>query len=702
MKLVRLFVFAALLLFMTISAWAYDFEVDGICYNVISSTDVEVTSGGIYLGHIAIPASVNYNEINYSVIKIGKRAFYLEYDLTSVLIPNSVTIIENSAFYGCSGLTSIDIPNSVTSIGVGAFSYCSRLLSITIPDSVTHLGNYVLNNCGGLNSIIVDSGNPVYDSRNNCNAIIEKETNKMIAGCNATVIPNSVRCIGNGIFSSCVGLVSITIPNSVMIIEDCAFSNCSGLSSITIPNSVNSIGDCVFSGCSGLSSIIVATNNPVYDSRNNCNAIIETETNKMIAGCNMTIIPNSVTNIGDGVFVDCTGLSSVIIPNSVTTIGNDAFRGCSELISVSIPNSVTSIGSWAFAWCYKLASFSNSNSLTNIGDGAFYECSEMTSIDIPDSVTSIGFSAFYGCSRLTSINIPNSLSSIERTTFSHCSGLTLISIPNSVTSIEYGAFSYCSGISSICLPVSVTSVAPSTFAFCSELTTVTLGKHMTHVGENAFYGCDGLVSLIVMVPTPPTIENNSFPNTSNITLNIPCNSLESYQSDEYWSCFTNIIENISLFNLEVLSSDESLGSVLVTSRPDCVNKVATVVAEPIGDHPFLNWTANGQVVSTANPYTFVVEGDIELVANFYGTGVNEETEQKVTVSPNPTKGFVNIECENMKDIAICSLDGRVVKTYSELNTNAFTLDMTGLSKGIYILHIKLMNETIINKKIIKE
>ena len=263
-----------------------------------------------------------------SVTGIGKGAFCDCSGLTSVTIPNSVTSIGDDAFYGCSGLTSITIPNSVTSIGDYAFRDCSNLTSITIPNSVTGIGDYAFAFCSGLTSIIVEQGNEKYDSRDNCNAIIEKESNALIAGCNKTVIPNSVTGIGVGAFCGCSGLASITIPNSVTSIGEYAFDSCSGLTSITIPNSVASIGDGPLIFCSGLTSIIVEQGNKKYDSRNNCNAIIEKESNALIAGCKKTVIPNSVTSIGVGAFCGCSGLTSITIPNSVTSIGEYAFENC--------------------------------------------------------------------------------------------------------------------------------------------------------------------------------------------------------------------------------------------------------------------------------------------------------------------------------------------------------------------------------------
>ena len=190
----------------------------------------------------------------------------------------------------------------------------------------------------------------------------------------------------------------------VFKIDSFAFDGYRGLTSLTIPNSVTSIGNNAFEGCSGLTSIRVGEGNPNYDSRNNCNAIIDKSTNTLVVGCSKTIIPNSVTSIGKSAFYECSSLTSMNIPNSVTSIGDGAFQECSGLTSLSIPNSVTSIGKSAFMNCSGLTSLSIPNSVTSIGDDAFLNCSGLTSLTIPNSVTSIGVYAFYGCSGLTSIH----------------------------------------------------------------------------------------------------------------------------------------------------------------------------------------------------------------------------------------------------------------------------------------------------------
>lgn len=169
-----------------------------------------------------------------SVTSIGSNAFINCAGLTSVTIPNSVTSIGRNAFTASTSLTRVTIPSSVTSIGNDAFTYCTSLTRVTIPSSVTSIGSGAFSGCNGLVTITVDSSNSTYDSRNNCNAIIETATNTLIAGCKNTVIPNNVTSIGVSAFSSYSSLTSVTIPSSVTSIGDGAFSICTSLTSITV------------------------------------------------------------------------------------------------------------------------------------------------------------------------------------------------------------------------------------------------------------------------------------------------------------------------------------------------------------------------------------------------------------------------------------------------------------------------------------
>ena len=567
-----------LALVATTTLWAHDFEVNGIYYNILTdkTNEVAVTYRGSsydryydeYMGSVTIPSTVTYNGTTYSVTSIGNYAFAWCSSLTSVTIGNSVTSIGEYAFEGCSGLTSITIPNSVTSIGSSAFSGCKGLTSITIPNSVTSIGSSVFYGCSGLTSIVVEEGNTVYDSRDNCNAIIKTATNTLIIGCQNTTIPNSVTSIGERAFYECSSLTSITIPNSVTSIGNYAFAWCSSLTSVTIGNSVTSIGEYAFEGCSGLTSVTIG---------NSVTSIGESAFHYCSSLTTITI-PNSVTSLGSSAFYNCSSLTSITIPNSVTSIGSSAFYNCSSLTTITIPNSVTSIGSTAFYNCSSLTSpvynahcfaymptsysgaYTIPEGIKQIAGYAFYNCSSLTSITIPNSVTSIGGSAFSGCSSLTSITIPNSVTSIGSSAFYGCvfvldnfinnsslnaeennyweatiankeiDGLLIkndtvidcrpavvyVTIPNSVTSIGDYAFRDCRSLTSITIPNSVTSIGIGAFYDCSSLTSITIPNSVTSIGIGAFYNCSGLTS--ITIPNSVTsIGSSAFYGCSGLT-----------------------------------------------------------------------------------------------------------------------------------------------------------------------------------------
>ena len=685
-----------LALVATTTLWAHDFEVNGIFYKFLEGNDVEVTykssyNNYKYLGAVTIPETVTYNGTTYSVTSIGDRTFEYCFSLTSVTIPNSVTSIGEEAFYRCSSLTSIvvksgnttydsrencnaiietatntliagcqntiipssvtsigsrafydcdsltsiTIPNSVTSIGDrafegtgiyddesnwennvfyidnylikakkkisgsytvkentrsiadGAFSGCKSLTSVTIPNSVTNIGDGAFSGCKSLTSITIPSsvtsiGDRTFDYCFSLTSVtipnsvtsIGEEAFEGCSSLTSITIPNSVTSIGEEAFQYCSSLTSITLPNSVTSIGDKAFHYCRSLTSVTIPNGVTSIGSSAFSYCDSLKSIVVKSGNTTYDSRENCNAIIETATNTLIAGCQNTIIPSSVTSIGEEAFHYCRSLTSITIPSSVTSIRSRAFYDCDSLTSITIPNSVTSIGYRAFHGCESLTSVTIGNSVTSIGSSAFSYCDSLTSITIPNSVTSIGSNAFFKCSSLTSVIIGNSVTSIGDKAFYDCSSLTSVTIPNSVTSIGDGAFSYCWSLTSVTIPNSVTSIgdgafkgtgiyddesnwennvfyidnylikakkkisgsyivkentrsiADYAFSGCESITSVTIPSSVTSIGDKAFSGCESLTS--ITIPSSVTsIGDAVF--TSNLTsVVITAESIEEY------------------------------------------------------------------------------------------------------------------------------------------------------------------------------
>ncbi len=291
-----------------------------------------LTSVNIPDGVISIDFSdcnnLTFVNIPNSITSIENGDFRDCSSLTSITIPESVTRIEEHAFENCRSLTSVNIPDNVTEIGNYAFWRCNSLTSVILGNGVTSIGYYAFYDCNKLNSIIVKEGNPVFDSRDGCNAIISTSNNELFLGCSSTIIPESVTSIGSN-----------------------AFHSCSELSSIIIPKNVTSIGYNPFEGCTGLTSIVVEEDNPFYDSRDNCNAIISTSRNELIAGCSSTIIPEDVTSIGNNAFYGCSDLTSITIPENMTSIGYGAFSGCTGLKNLVIPKNIKSIGSDAFRDC---------------------------------------------------------------------------------------------------------------------------------------------------------------------------------------------------------------------------------------------------------------------------------------------------------------------------------------------------------------
>ena len=372
-KQTTIFLLTMLMSLVGAKTFAHDIAVnndDGVTIYYVwtnENTELAVSYQGLswngvneYSGEVVIPESVIYEGNTYNVTSIDNYAFALCSGLTSVTIPNSVTSIGVYAFAMCSGLTSITIPHSVTSIYNGAFQNCIGLTSITFGYGLTFIGQEVFMGCIGLNNITIPNTLTFISNGAFCDC----------SGLTTVTIPETVTKIGYSAFSGC-GLTSLTIPSSVTEIGDWAFCYCNDLTSLTIPSSVTSIGNGAFSSCSGLTSITVETGNPNYDSRENCNAIIETSTNKLLNGCNNTVIPNSVTEIGIYAFSDCNDMTSITIPNSVTEIGDGAFYGCMGLASITIPNSVTKISAYAFSECYALTTVIIGSGVTEIGDGAF-------------------------------------------------------------------------------------------------------------------------------------------------------------------------------------------------------------------------------------------------------------------------------------------------------------------------------------------
>lgn len=290
---------------------------------IIKKTASSITTRFIPTTEIVIPQAIKYDKYEYDVIGIGKYAFSESVGFETVIIPETVRYIDICAFSD-SSLCHLTIPDSVTNIGRHAFCDCTRLTDIRLP---SHLKSLEL-------------------------------------------------CT----FKDCSKLSSISIPEDVETIDESVFAGCENLNSITIPQNVKTIKGGMFNEY--IDTIVVDERNEYFDSRNNCNAVIDTITHTLIVGSNQTVIPENVKCIGNDVFQRNRTLESIVIPNGVLKINKQAFFDCWELKSVVISDSVLLIDDEAFAYCDKLTSVTLGRNILKIGKSAFYNVSYYTNDDV--------------------------------------------------------------------------------------------------------------------------------------------------------------------------------------------------------------------------------------------------------------------------------------------------------------------------------
>ncbi len=486
---------------------------------------------------------------------------------TEIIIPSAIdgyrtTIIGEFAFAKPNNITSIVMPNSVTKVEWCAFNNCTKLLSVTFGASVQYMGDDLFSGCENLKTITVDSKNEKYHSKNNC--LIETAKKTLVVGGNSSIIPTdgSVTRIGDFAFDGRKTLTNITIPNGVVTIGRYAFGSCQGLTSITMPDSVTTLLRHAFYNCTNLSGVTFS---------NSLRDVIGEGAFMDCHSLESVTLPDSLINVGEYMFYRCTKLSNVTLGNSVQHIGNFAFYECNNLSTISIPDSLESIGFSVFDTCtnldynvyenayylgnttnpyvvlMKVVSTDNTSYTIHedtkiIHECAFQYCENLVSITIPGNVRCIGTSAFSFCSNLLTVSLTEGLISIGDSTFYNCGNLENFLIPSSVINVGSTAFYGCdkliendngilyidkwvvgynisynspttvtlrsgtagiggnafleySRLKSIAIPSSVKSISNGAFQGCRSLTDITIPSNVKNIGDGAFQGCSSLTNI---------------------------------------------------------------------------------------------------------------------------------------------------------------------------------------------------------------
>ena len=296
-------------------------------------------------GDMVIPATITHNDTVYTVTRIDFSAFYECSEITSVVLPNTLTFIGQRSFLSCHGLTGeIVIPDSVTIIGTNAFFYCNNITSVVFGNNLSEIRSYSFAQCYSLEHIsnFPESLTKLADGAfDRCGSLRD-----------SIVIPPLVTTIGERAFAGCQ-IPSVVISEGVTTIKRGAFSYCP-IGALHVPSTLvsispenNAYGEGAFHNCTKLQSITVDEANPVYDSRNDCNALIETATNTLLKGCKNTVIPNGIAIIGHNAFLSINELNAITIPNSVERLETNAFAGCNSLTTITLPSNISYIGASA-------------------------------------------------------------------------------------------------------------------------------------------------------------------------------------------------------------------------------------------------------------------------------------------------------------------------------------------------------------------
>lgn len=494
---------------------------------------------------------------------IGERAFYMCDELTTVVFGTALAEIGNEAFGNCSEITSYTFPETLKAIGDKAFWYNSVSLTETfIPASVETMGAQAFYGCGKVTDIYCEAESIPEgwntDWLGNCGASVhwgstdksaegfvfelnEDETSYIITEYNGTSadvkIPYyyeglNVTEIGDNAFYMNEAVETVILTEIITAIGDNAFMGCENLTEISIPASVTSIGTNPFSYCPSMTKLTVASDNKVYHSYKN--TIIDTEAKKLISGINggdiasdgsvtaiaeyafrgqsaiiQLFVPETVTEIGDYAFSDCTSLTMSSIYNPDAVIGTNLYDGCSSLSSVGLPQNIVKIPDYTFKDCSSLSAYNPPSKVEEFGEGAFYGCSSLLAGGFlyNSPLTTIGDYAFYGCTSFTSFTLDVNVSSIGIGAFAYCTSLEkFVNYENESFYIDGNCLiekstgrlvAGCNYSTAFADPDAIKEIADQAFIGMTDIIEFVIPETVTYIGESAFWGCEGLTSIFI-------------------------------------------------------------------------------------------------------------------------------------------------------------------------------------------------------------
>ena len=566
---------------------------DNVTYKA-SYNEASVVSSPKANGEVTILDKITFDKRELKVTSISDKAFKGNENITEITLPNTIETIGDNAFLMCKNLKKVNIPKSVKKIGsqafrqtaieaeasglmyvddwlvgcgfiekdspqgdgkkvvlmmepmgsvevkegttgiaLGAFDYCEQITSLVIPASVNKICFPIIRGCKSITAIAVHQDNTTFDSRNNCNSIIDSKKDYLMAGCQTTAIPNGVVGIAEKAFDTCTGLTTIVLPSTIKSIGNLAFNNCVNLKDFNIPETVTEVHNATFATTGWFKAQaagLVCKDGWLFGWKG------QKPSGKMV-------VPSGTRHIASNAFVKCSELKEVVFPEGLKSIGSYAFWGCTNMKKVNIPASVENVSINSFyntAWYAKLSDgavyldgwllgwkgekpkkkLTIKDGTKHIGNDVLIRSLELTSVVIPPTITTIGDFAFYYCVNLESVVIPEGVKKLGRGCFMGCKKISNLNIPASVTNIGwdwtigtawYGAQPnnealYLDGwllgwkgnrdeVNKMEIKSETKGVAEQAMMQASNLTTITIPSSMQYINEDAFKGCDKLIQV---------------------------------------------------------------------------------------------------------------------------------------------------------------------------------------------------------------